>query len=138
MSGGLDAEQIEMWEYWERHPSGKKEVRVSKLPSEFAKTMGQTPNVERSASLIKEEYLEWVYAFGSENKLEEIKELADLLYVIYGYADARGWDMEEAVRRVHENNLGRCIQPDGSIKRREDGKILKNKDYPKVFLEDLL
>lgn len=36
------------------------------------------------------------------------------------------------------DDLGRCIQPDGTIQRRADGKILKNKDYPKVNLEDLV
>jgi len=64
--------------------------------------------------------------------------LADLVYVIYGFANAKGWDLDEAIRRVHVNNLGRCIQPDGTIQRRVDGKILKNKDYPKVNLEDLV
>jgi len=49
-----------------------------------------------------------------------------------------GYDLDEAVRRVHENNVGRCVQPDGSVKRREDGKIIKNKDYPKVNLTDLV
>jgi len=36
------------------------------------------------------------------------------------------------------NNMGRCMQPDGSVKRREDGKIIKNKDYPAVDLSDLI
>ena len=57
---------------------------------------------------------------------------------LYGYANTRGWDLDEAVRRVHDNNMGRMYQPDGTIKRREDGKIIKNKDYPKVKLEDLV
>ncbi len=70
--------------------------------------------------------------------MEEMKELTDLVYVIYGYALAKGFNLEEAVRRVHKNNLGRCIQPDGSVQRRPDGKILKNKDYPKVSLEGLI
>jgi len=69
---------------------------------------------------------------------KELKELADLVYVIYGYANARGWNLDEALCRVHSNNLGRMYQPDGSIKRREDGKIEKNKAYPKVDLSDLV
>ena len=86
-------------------------------------------------SLISEEYDE----FESESKKENIlKELADLVYVIYGYAATFGWDLDEAVRRVHENNMGRMYQPDGTIKRREDGKIIKNKDYTKVNLEGLV
>jgi predicted HAD superfamily Cof-like phosphohydrolase len=80
--------------------------------------------------------------YGSWEKVEfekdEPKFLADLVYVIYGYANSKGYDLDEALRRVHANNLGRCIQPDGSILRREDGKIIKNKDYPKVELGDLV
>lgn len=44
----------------------------------------------------------------------------------------------EAFTRVHKNNMGRVFQSDGTIKRREDGKILKNPDYPKVVLKDLI
>jgi len=57
--------------------------------------------------------------------------------VIYGYALARGWDLDEAVTRVHENNMARMKQDDGTIKRREDGKIIKNPNTPKVNLKDL-
>lgn len=134
---GLDQEQLDMWEYWEPKRSTNK-LPVSRLPAIFAETMGQTPNVGLSANLIMEEYFEWAYEYTHGNQLEELKELSDLIYVIYGYANARGWDLDAAVRRVHDNNVGRCIQPDGSIKRREDGKILKNPDYPKVDLGDLL
>jgi len=67
-----------------------------------------------------------------------LKELADLVYVVYGFAVTFGWDLDEALRRVHENNMGRMLQPDGTIHRRSDGKILKNKEYPPVDLEDLV
>jgi predicted HAD superfamily Cof-like phosphohydrolase len=87
--------------------------------------------------LIAEEADEWRSEYQHDTKAEQLKELADLVYVIYGFANAKGWDLDEAVRRVHENNLGRCIQPDGSVQRRADGKILKNKDYPAVDLSDL-
>jgi predicted HAD superfamily Cof-like phosphohydrolase len=93
-------------------------------------------------SLISEEYGEWFSAYDPEEMedqpVEELKELADLVYVIYGYAISLGWNLDEAVRRVHENNMGRMYQPDGTIKRREDGKILKNPEYPKVELGDLV
>jgi len=123
---------------------------VMAMVKEFAKTMGQEPNEILSESLVDEEYEEWSYEanlkssevskfYGeSYDPIKELKELSDLVYVIYGYASVRGWDLDEAVRRVHANNVSRCIQPDGSILRREDGKILKNKDYPKVFLGDLV
>jgi predicted HAD superfamily Cof-like phosphohydrolase len=103
---------------------------------EFAQKTGQKPNPELYGRLIEEEYAEWRQEVF--DKEAELKELADLVYVIYGYANAHGYKLDEAVRRVHKNNLGRCTQPDGSIKRREDGKIIKNKDYPKVYLGDLI
>ena len=123
---------------------------VMEMVKEFAKTMGQEPNALLSESLVDEEYEEWSFETNLQSgevakhyaqkydPTKELKELSDLVYVIYGYANVRGWDLDEAVRRVHENNIGRCIQPDGSIKRREDGKILKNKDFPKVELGDLV
>jgi len=33
--------------------------------------------------------------------------------------------------------MGRMFQDDGTIKRREDGKVIKNPLYPKVDLGDL-
>ena len=108
---------------------------VTEMVLEFVTKTEQVPTDELYAQLIIEEYKEWLT---SEDILEEMKELSDLVYVIYGYALAKGFNLEEAVRRVHKNNLGRCIQPDGSVQRRPDGKILKNKDYPKVGLSDLV
>lgn len=102
---------------------------------EFVTTSGQTPCANLYWNLIYEELREWEE---EEKPALELKELSDLVYVIYGYANARGWDLDEAIRRVHANNIGRMYQPDGTIKRREDGKILKNKDFPKVDLEDLV
>lgn len=140
---GLDEEQITMWGYWEPEKPKKPTLPVSELPSIFAMVMGQKPDPVLASKLIVEEYAEWYEVLGcaplnKEGDVAELKELADLIYVTYGYASVMNWDLDEAVRRVHDNNIGRCIQPDGSIKRREDGKILKNPDYPKVNLKDLV
>jgi predicted HAD superfamily Cof-like phosphohydrolase len=109
---------------------------VAEMVGEFSKVLNQTPNAALYMQLVIEEFDEWVVE--APNTEEDLKELADLVYVVYGYANACGYDLDEAIRRVHANNLGRCIQPDGTILRREDGKIIKNKDYPKVNLEDLV
>lgn len=85
--------------------------------------------------LVEEEFEEVRLSDTKENLL---KELADLVYVTYGLAVTFGLDLDEALVRVHQNNMGRMYQPDGTIKRRDDGKILKNKDYPKVDLGDLV
>ena len=143
---GLDAEQLEMWDYWDEArptPEPDKTTTMDKV-REFAEVMGQKPDPELSATLVREEFLEWseeryLYNYGgSSNHKDELKELSDLVYVIYGYANARGWNLDEAIKRVHQNNIGRCVQPDGSIKRRADGKIIKNPDFPAVVLDDLV
>lgn len=84
--------------------------------------------------LIKEEYDEFCEA---EDSIDILKELADLVYVCYGYAATFGWDLDEAIRRVHENNMKRMCQDDGTILKNEDGKVLKNPNVPKVKLDDL-
>lgn len=136
-----DLEAFGYWSYETQEP----QKTPTEMVKEYAKTSGQKPNADLYAKLIQEEFEEWEWERGlafngvlpyDPNK--ELKELADLLYVIYGYANARGWDVEEALRRVHKNNMGRMYQPDGTIKRRADGKIEKNKDYPKVDLGDLV
>ena len=128
---------IDDWVHSEEYYNGVKPetMTTTDMVREFAEVTGQEPNEYLYAALMDEEYKEWQAA---DSDGEELKELADLVYVIYGYANAKGYNLEAAVRRVHENNLGRCLQPDGTIKRRADGKILKNKDYPKVNLGDLV
>lgn len=141
----LDKDQIDEWstseQYWSEPP--KSYPTPLEMTKHYQKVTGQEPNPAMSATLIKEEYEEWWWwcnFLGNRQyeAEEELKELADLVYVIYGYANASGWDLDEALYRVHSNNLGRMYQPDGSIKRREDGKIVKNPDYPKVDLGDLV
>jgi len=110
----------------------------TEMVKEYAKVSGQVPDNFLYQRLMGEEFDEWADETTTNDPAAELKELADLLYVIYGYANARGWDVEEALKRVHENNMGRMYQPDGTIQRRADGKIEKNKDYPKVDLSDLI
>jgi hypothetical protein len=118
----------------------KIEGEYSRSPSdmvkEFMSVTGQSGTPMLYYNLIKEEFSEW--SMEAPHTVHDLKELADLVYVIYGYANACGYDLDEAIVRVHQNNLGRCIQPDGTVHRREDGKIIKNPDYPKVQLEDLI
>ena len=129
------------YDYWAS--DYKTKVRVQNMTpmsmvKEFSKKTEQVPQPYLYAGLIAEEADEWRSEYQRDTGVEQLKELADLVYVIYGFANAKGWDLDEAVRRVHINNLGRCIQPDGSVKRRADGKIMKNPDYPKVDLTDLV
>jgi len=129
---------LEMAEYYHKTAGLDYEVDYSK---------GDNSDLARlRLNLISEEYEEVVgelkelVEFGAEDfdPAALLKELSDLIYVIYGTAVTFGWNLDEALYRVHSNNLGRMYQPDGSIKRHENGKIVKNPDYPKVDLGDLV
>lgn len=123
-------------EYWSEPP--KSYPTPLEMTKHYQKVTGQEPDPVLYVGLVSEEFDEWVNSLEEPDRASELKELADLVYVIYGYANAQGWDLDEALYRVHSNNLGRMYQPDGSIKRREDGKIVKNKAYPRVDLKDLV
>ncbi len=71
-------------------------------------------------------------AMGRKDK----KTLSNLMYCLYGYADAMNWDLDEAYRRVHLSNLSK-LGDDGKPVRREDGKVMKGPNYKPPFLEDL-
>lgn len=62
------------------------------------------------------------------------KELADILYVVYGTGSALGIDLDEALRRVHQANLSKRV--DGMVLRDAGGKILKGPRYTPPNMDD--
>ena len=86
--------------------------------------------------LIAEEYLEFRHSM-REGFEQELKELADLVYVCFQYAENMEWDLEEALDRVHESNLSK-LGLDGKPIRRADGKVLKGPNYQPPNLRDLV
>ena len=94
-------------------------------------------------NLIVEEFKEFLEAegmlFRNSQALHEdaIKELSDLVYVCYQYAANMGWDLDEALRRVHQSNMSK-LDEDGKPTYREDGKVLKSANYQPPTLSDLV
>jgi predicted HAD superfamily Cof-like phosphohydrolase len=64
-----------------------------------------------------------------------IKELVDLMYVLTGTAVAMGYNLDEAIKRVHASNMSK-LGPDGKAVRRADGKVLKGGMYRLPDLTD--
>jgi len=94
-------------------------------------------------TLIVEEFKEFL---DTENQLimgftvnatDCLKELADLVYVCYQYAENLRWDLDEALNRVHQSNMSK-LGEDGKPILREDGKILKGPNYKEPNLSDLV
>ena len=65
-----------------------------------------------------------------------LKELADLVYVCFQMAAAFGWELDEALDRVHKSNLSKLV--DGLPLKREDGKVIKGPNYEPPYLVDLI
>ncbi len=77
------------------------------------------------------------YLSNPQNKANILKELADLVYVCYQYAANLGWDLDEAMYRVHESNMSK-LDEYGKPIYREDGKVLKGPNYAPPNLNDLV
>ena len=123
-------------------------TRLSSEAQEFreAYSLTQSPSTQaraRQRNLITEEFKEFLEAEGqlyltsSYVRQHCLKELADLVYVCYQYASNMGWDLDEAMFRVHESNMSK-LDEYGKPVLREDGKVLKGPMYQPPNLEDLV
>ena len=83
--------------------------------------------------LIQEEFDELKEALAQENLAAVAKEMADLLYVVYGTAVSYGIDMEPVFEEVHRSNLSKV----GGYKR-ADGKWVKPDTYSPACLQPIL
>src|SRR5881628_3926633 len=84
-------------------------------------------------NLIQEEFDELQEAFAQQDPSAIAKELADLLYVIYGTAVSCGIDLEPVFREVHRSNLSKV----GGHKR-ADGKWVKPPGYSPARIQPIL
>jgi predicted HAD superfamily Cof-like phosphohydrolase len=75
--------------------------------------------------------------FTSVNLINVAKELADLLYVVYGTAAAFGIDVDAVFEEVHRSNMSK-VGEDGKPLYREDGKVLKGPNYFTPDVESIL
>ena len=121
---------------------------LSNQAKEFRSTYRVANSISREArarqkDLIVEEFKEFLEAdgmlfrIGPDAKTNCLKELADLVYVCYQYAENQGWDLDEALDRVHRSNMSK-LDEDGQPIFRQDGKVLKGPNYAPPNLEDLV
>ena len=107
------------------------------------KNSSSLPSRNKQKNLIVEEFKEFLEAEGMlfrnniEFPAEALKELADLVYVCYQYADNMNWFLDEALDRVHKSNMSK-LDEDGHPIYRDDGKVLKGPNYKPPNLTDLV
>jgi predicted HAD superfamily Cof-like phosphohydrolase len=83
--------------------------------------------------LIQEEFDELKESMATGDLASVAKEMADLLYVVYGTAVSYGIDMKPVFQEVHRSNLSKV----GGYKR-ADGKWMKPPTYSPAQLEPIL
>ena len=88
---------------------------------------------KEAEALIDEEWSEFHEAYHMKDDCEQLKELADLVYVCYQFAASQEWDLDEAMRRVHESNMSK-LDANGKPIYRADGKVLKGPNYKEPYL----
>ena len=83
---------------------------------------------------VVEELLDMYNGDGSISRLA--KELADLLYVVYGTAEVYEIPIDAVFEEVHRSNMSKL--EDGKPVRRKDGKIIKGKHYVEPDIDRIL
>ncbi len=106
----------------------KFEILIQTAPADLT-----TETKQLRLRLIQEEFDELKESMAGEDLASVAKEMADLLYVIYGTAVSYGIDMKPVFQEVHRSNLSKI----GGHKR-ADGKWVKPPTYSPARLEPIL
>nr|MBP8154271.1 hypothetical protein [Nitrospira sp.] len=114
------------------------QAMVEEFHRKFDIAVSDRPSLPEDATrqlrvrLIQEEFEELQEAMVARDLPGVAKELADLLYVVYGTAVSYGLDMDPVFREVHRSNLSKV----GGYKR-ADGKWVKPPTYSPAQVEPL-
>ena len=132
-----------------------RDVTCEAMVASFNKAMGAPVDVKMTVDevmlrldLIREEFEEFSTEVRSaawrlshskqpDNMENLLKELADLQYVLSGFAVVFGLPLRPAFNRVHESNMSK-LGDDGKPVMRPDGKVMKGPNYKKPDLKDLV
>lgn len=108
----------------------------------FMKASGQTEvgygdQADLYLNLVTEEYLELLYAFEHRDIVEIADACADLKWVIEGLEHTLELPQQQIWDEVARSNLSK-ISEDGTVLRREDGKILKPEGWTEPDIASIL
>jgi len=123
-------EQVQQFhEAFNMHIQGDHSERVAPSTIKLRKTLIAEEAKEVDEELVNDEY----------NTSNLAKELADLCYVIFGTVITFGIkdEFEAIFDEVHNSNMSK-LGEDGKPVYREDGKVLKGKNYFKADISRIL
>lgn len=110
---------------------------VTKKLMELRDRLLEEEITEYDAEVCTRDFYDQVVEYKHSITPNMIKEMADMLYIIYGTAATFGIDIDTAFNRVHESNMSK-LGDDGKPIYREDGKALKGPNYKPPTMEDLV
>jgi predicted HAD superfamily Cof-like phosphohydrolase len=111
------------------------------IPYNTEPTNLENKEVNLRFSLMFEENQEYHVGATKKDLVEIADALGDKLYILLGTIIAHGMQdvIVDVFNEIHRSNMTK-LEPDGKVRRREDGKILKPETYErpnlKQFFED--
>ena len=87
------------------------------MVTDFYKALRSRPvNPSEALYLLREELEELEDSINLDAiPTEQLKEMADVVYTLYGYAISKGWDLDKAFELVHESNMSKEFTVDGKV-----------------------
>lgn len=92
---------------------------------------------ELRKKLIREEYEELIKAIDDDDIISISDAGADLHYVVSGTMLSYGIPENEVFAEVHRSNMSKA-DPDGTVHKRPDGKILKSEHYSPANIRPII
>ena len=116
-------------------------TEMNKDVNTFIEACDQTPskqNVLLYKGLIREEYIEFLDAYISNDDVEQLDACMDMIWVILGYCKMKGFDVDGAWAEVARSNLAKINSETGKVIKREDGKVLKPEGWTPPALDSFV
>jgi len=110
----------------------------------FMHAFGQTTTEDNEAqsclylNLILEEVDELRTAIDTADDVEQFDAILDIMVVCIGYGLSRGFPMPDGWAEVMRSNFAKVDPTTGTVRKRDDGKILKPEGWTPPNLHDVL
>lgn len=111
-------------------PISKSTKEVDEIIDSITKNKDKYPNINLPLVIVATAYIELI------TSNYDFMWLYRLAQGCYAYAKIKGWPIDQGFKRVHTSNMSKL--EDGKVLYREDGKVLKGKNYKPANLGDLV